>query len=66
MSDIIEKDKNDLVNDTEYLELLYKIKSEITTARNKTIISANEHIIQAYYNIGKNLLAKNKWRNEIY
>ena len=66
MSDIIKKDENELINNAEYLELLEKIKIEITAARNKAVISANEHMIRAYYNIGKSLLEKNKWRNEIY
>ena len=63
MSNIIKKEDNGLINSTEYLELLEKIKKEIATARNKTVISANEHMIEAYYNIGKNLLERNKWRN---
>ena len=49
------------MNDKEYFEILDNIKNEITIARNKAVISANEHMIKAYFNIGKKLIENNKW-----
>lgn len=49
------------MNDKEYFEILDNIKKEIAMARNNAIISANEHMIRAYYNVGKKLIENNKW-----
>ena len=46
------------------LKLLDNIKDEITVARNKAVISANEHMIKVYYNIDKKLIENNKWASK--
>jgi predicted nuclease of restriction endonuclease-like (RecB) superfamily len=49
------------MNDKIYFETVDNIKSELTAARNKAFTSANEHMICAYYNIGKKLIEKDTW-----
>ena len=49
------------MDDKLYFETLDNIKSELTTARNNAIISANEQMIKAYFNIGKKLIENDKW-----
>jgi len=49
------------MEDKIYFEILNNIKSELTTARNNAMTSANEHMISAYYNIGKRLIEEDTW-----
>jgi len=49
------------MDDKLYFELLDSIKKELNNARNKAVTSANEHMISAYYNIGKRLVEKDTW-----
>ena len=49
------------VNDKLYFEALERIKKELQHAQSKAIISANEHMITAYYNTGKMLIEKDSW-----
>ena len=49
------------MDDKIYFEVLDNIKFELATARNNAVTSANEHMINAYYNIGKRLIEKDTW-----
>jgi len=49
------------MEDKLYFEVLANIKAELNTARNKAVTSANEHMITAYYNIGKRLIEQDSW-----
>lgn len=49
------------MDDKLYFEVLDNIKKELNVARNKALTSANEHMISAYYNIGKRLIEQDTW-----
>ena len=49
------------MDDKLYFEVLSEIKSELGTAQNKAIASANEQMMRAYYNIGQRLVEKDTW-----
>ena len=49
------------MDDKIYFEVLDNIKSEINMAQSKAIISANEQMIRAYFNIGTKLIENDKW-----
>ena len=49
------------MDDKMYFEILENIKSELKSAQNNAIISANEQMIKAYYNIGKKLIENDMW-----
>lgn len=49
------------MDDRLYFEILNEIKYELTTAQNKAMTSVNEHMIIAYYNIGKRLVERDAW-----
>ncbi|MCL1990878.1 MAG: PDDEXK nuclease domain-containing protein [Defluviitaleaceae bacterium] len=49
------------MDDKLYFEVLESIKRELQNAQSKAVISANEHMITAYYNTGKMLIEKDSW-----
>ncbi|MCL1989617.1 MAG: DUF1016 N-terminal domain-containing protein [Defluviitaleaceae bacterium] len=49
------------MDDKIYFEVLDNIKSEINSAQSKAIMSANEQMIKAYFNIGQKLIENDKW-----
>ena len=49
------------MEDKLYFEVLDNIKTELNAARNKVVVSANEHMIMAYYNIGRRLVEQDTW-----
>lgn len=49
------------MNNPQYFEVLSHIKQELQTAQNKALISSNEQMIKAYFNIGKKLIENDTW-----
>jgi len=46
------------MDDRLYFEVLESIKKQLQNAQSRAVISANEHMIAAYYNTGKMLIEK--------
>ena len=49
------------MDDKLYFDVLNKIKKELRTAQSKALISSNEQMVTAYYNIGKRLIENDAW-----
>lgn len=49
------------MDDKLYFEVLENIKQELQKAQSRAIMSANEHMITAYYKTGKMLIEKDSW-----
>lgn len=53
-----------LINQTEYLETILKIKQEIRWAQYRAVISANQELLMLYYHIGLVINAHKIWGNK--
>ena len=52
-----------LENNTEYLELVYEIKSRIASARNRALVVANGELLRLYWEIGTLINQHREWGN---
>ena len=53
-----------LMNNSEYIEIIEAIKSEITGAQYKAALNVNRELIMLYYHIGKVINEHKTWGNK--
>lgn len=53
-----------LMNDSEYIDVINRVKAKITQARYQAAVSVNRELILLYYHIGKVINEHKQWGNK--